>query len=124
MVRVNIGTSPSTIPIPPSQIRAIASPIPTFDPTYWLPLRAKVTIMSNDGTITYFVYDSFLVDRGTFSGQTFTPQSFSFGNESYTYTSGTFSSSFTAGSFTQLQDPSVYRPITFTNPEGGIEVNP
>lgn len=123
MVRVNTGVSPDTLPTIVTT-RQIASSVTTSDPTYWLPLRPKVTILSNDGSIVYFVYDSFIVDRGSFSGHSFSSQSFTFGNESYNYQPGSFtSSSFTPTSFSHTKDPSVGQQ-TFTNPAGTVQANP
>jgi hypothetical protein len=125
MVRVNTGVSSSVVPIPARFVRTIASSVPTSDPSYFLPLRPKVTISSNDGTIVYFIYDSFLTDVGSFAGATFSTQSFSYGNESYAYQSGSFiSTSFFQVSFTQTTDPTVYNNPQYITPEGDAGSNP
>lgn len=124
MVRVNLGVATNTVPIPARFVRTIASSIPTSDPSYFIPLRPKITIQSNDGTITYFVYDSFITDIGSFGGATFSTQSFTFGNESYMYQSGSFvSTSFFQVSFTQTTDPTVYNNPQYTSPEGTASAN-
>jgi hypothetical protein len=125
LVRINIAPSTNIVPIPARFTRKIASSIPTSDPSYFLPLRPKVTIMSNDGSITYFVYDSFITDIGSFGGATFSTQSFTFGNESYTYQNGSFvQPSFMQSSFSQTTDPTVYNNPTYTSPSGTASANP
>lgn len=111
MVRVNVA--PTSNSVPSIGVRTVASPVTTADPSYSSPLRPKVTIQSNDGSLTYFIYDSFLVDKGSFSNASFTSQSFTFGNESYNYRPGTFNStSFTSTSFTQPTNSALFkRPL-------------
>jgi hypothetical protein len=125
LVNVTVGQSPNIIPAAPLYTRQIASSITTSDPRYFLQLRPKVTIQSNDGRTTYFIYDSFMVNRGSWTALCFSSLSYSFGNESYTYQSGSFDSlSFTLVSFSNVQDSSLYNNPSFQDPAGSSTANP
>jgi hypothetical protein len=122
MVKINIGKSPNLVPAVAQSVLSIASSVPTSDPSYMLPLRPKVTIRSNNGTITYFIYDPFIVDVGSFSSS-MSVMSFTFGNESYAYRPTSFSTtSMSTNSFTQV-DTQVNQP-TFVSPSGTLDSNP